>query len=95
MGKQLNAMDAFGDDNFKPEENTETVKVAETEKRGVGARPKGRTHKIAVYLTPEDYTELGLRKTQANKHSKKRLTMNDIVNDALKLYFKMESNQSQ
>ena len=95
MGKQVNAMGLFGDEDFKPEENTETETVTEPVKRGVGALPKGRTHKIAVYLTPEDYTELGLRKTQANKHSKKRLTMNDIVNDALKLYFKMESNQSQ
>ena len=93
MGKQLNAMDAFGDDNFKPEENTKTV--TETIKRGVRAPKKDRTHKIAVYLSADDYTELGLRKTQANKHSKKRITMNDIVNDALKLYFKMESNQSQ
>ena len=94
MAKQVKAaMNAFASDETAAAK-TETSDT-ETATRGVGAPRKDRTHKIAVYLSAEDYTELGLRKVQANKNSTRRITVNDIVNDAIKQYFKMESNQSQ
>ena len=86
------AMNAFDDDETEFE--SEAVEV-EGEKRGRGAPKKDRTHKISVYLNASDFAELGFRKTQANKHSKKRITTTDIVTAALRDYFARESNQSQ